>query len=79
MSQATYAVLAYRQPFPDGTPSQEVIEKSEALARELNAVLKKHGAELSTVKKVLEVASAMAKDPERGLGSGTFEDYKEDK
>lgn len=79
MSQATYAVLAYRQPFPDGMPSKEIIEKSEALARDLNKVLKKHGAELSTVKKVLQVGAAIAEDPELGLGKGSFEDYKEDK
>lgn len=79
MSQSTYALLAYRQPFPESTPSKEVIEKSEALARELNKVLAKHGAELSSVKKVLEVGMSMNKDPEMGLGQGRFEDYKEDK
>lgn len=56
MSKSTYGVIAFRLPFPEGTPDQEILDKSHALQDEMKEVLRKHGAVQSSIREVAEKA-----------------------
>lgn len=72
MSRTTYALVAYKQNFPEDMPKEDIMLQSRELAKELNELVNRHGAELCTIGEVLKKADHVQKDHGKSFGISDF-------